>query len=1284
MGAPEGLGFLLVADLHIGHPDCKLTWPEYRDELDRDLRREHAITGPWDVLLVAGGLTYPGSTVDDDLVWDTMDGLLGTLRDLGSTPRVISVGAEGERWTRPTRDSHEDLVAHTELRIGGVELLVVTSPEGPADSVAFGGRTIARLGHRALEVGDGVSQDVRIGCRSLLGAIAEAASPGYGYVSGRIARGAVEARSRAIVDHVAKVFVSDPSPTLGTVASSPHADSDRPQLVSLGAPGLAASTAIPSLVRSARRHALAGPAAPHWTGGTLGVRSLGVGPRPSMFLGHTIHARDGSVWLTRDELEPGVLLHNAHAVSIAPLDALRQVAVAVQNELLVVTEHGDLVRTVALHDDPCVGITATHDGRLLASISAVGQIKLWRTSDWAEVACWTWDGPSALAECIEFAPTSWTLAVCQPDNLELFEIDPAILQAQAAAGPSSVTAKVVLVGRGRVGKTCLAQRLADGEYTEHPSTHGMRFWSLELPPDGDTARELVLWDLGGQSEYRLLHQIFLPDTELALVLVDPATEDYDDVREWAARLDKAGEMTKLLVGTKVDDDAVPVDAAALERLGRECGLAETVLTSAKTAHGCDALVAAMTRNIGWARLSTTSLGRAGEWLHGHLEAIRAAGTIVVSFAELARALPADIDRAALGTAVRQLARRGTIANTRTATGEQFVVLRIEEIERYAGSLIVAAQQETTGVPALDTARILSARMALPRIPPESRLPRAAECIVLDCVVEMLVHQGLALLHHGQLVFPSLFAAHEPGTAPAPSVTFDFGGAIDNAYASLVTDLALSQAYGAPRLSRAAARFTRADLGTCGVRWLRGAGGRDDGLALFFEDADETIQHAFTCFVEAHLRRSGIELVERAFTACSSCGQSFDADVVDRRRAAGHRDVICQICEARTRIVLASDEARRRDATVSDRARAQQATADEERRRHAALGKRLVERGRREVPSPWILVLSDLHVTADSDIDTMAQALLDDLRSEDGPCPDRIGAVVVAGDLTDRATPPEFERAHALLGTIARELGCTPKNTIVVPGNHDVDWAHPGVYELWDGPRPAGIGDHEFIQQGTLAVRRNADAYRESFRNFSTGIYETFYQRPYARDPAAQVDLFDVPEAGVAFVTFNSAWNTARHSPRAATIVDGAVTEATRRLKGVPGERLKIAVWHHPITGNEKIEGDAFVERLRNAGVELCLHGHVHESRADLLGYLHPRKIHVVGTGSFGAPARERAESTPRLYQLLELRDGGASLRVHTRQLAKTGGAWALFYEWPDPLHAGRRNPHYEITLTLAR
>src|SRR6185312_15107906 len=82
--------------------------------------------------------------------------------------------------------------------------------------------------------------------------------------------------------------------------------------------------------------------------------------------------------------------------------------------------------------------------------------------------------------------------------------------------------------------------------------------------------------------------------------------------------------------------------------------------------------------------------------------------------------------------------------------------------------------------------------------------------------------------------------------------------------------------------------------------------------------------------------------------------------------------------------------------------------------------------------------------------------------------------------------------------------------------------------------------------------------------------------------------------------------------------------------------LKIAVWHHPITGNEKIGDDAFVQRIRKAGFRLCLHGHVHEDRADVVSYMDPRKLHVIGAGSFGAAAKHRPESMPRLYNLLEI------------------------------------------------
>ena len=103
------------------------------------------------------------------------------------------------------------------------------------------------------------------------------------------------------------------------------------------------------------------------------------------------------------------------------------------------------------------------------------------------------------------------------------------------------------------------------------------------------------------------------------------------------------------------------------------------------------------------------------------------------------------------------------------------------------------------------------------------------------------------------------------------------------------------------------------------------------------------------------------------------------------------------------------------------------------------------------------------------------------------------------------------------------------------------------------------------------------------------------------------------------------------------------------------EVLRIAVWHHPVTGNEKISDDAFLEQLRQEHVKLCLHGHVHEDRADVIGYLHPRRAaYIAGAGSFGAPVNARPESTPRLYNLLEVWRDHSKIRVHTRSLRKDG------------------------------
>jgi hypothetical protein len=117
-----------------------------------------------------------------------------------------------------------------------------------------------------------------------------------------------------------------------------------------------------------------------------------------------------------------------------------------------------------------------------------------------------------------------------------------------------------------------------------------------------------------------------------------------------------------------------------------------------------------------------------------------------------------------------------------------------------------------------------------------------------------------------------------------------------------------------------------------------------------------------------------------------------------------------------------------------------------------------------------------------------------------------------------------------------------------------------------------------------------------------------------------------------------------------------------------------------VTGNEKIAGDAFLSRLQQAGFKLCLHGHVHDDRADLIGYLHrDRKIHVAGAGSFGAPTSARPESTPRLYNLIEIERDHSRIRVHTRCLRKDGGAWEGWAVWPGG-KGTERLTYYDIEL----
>jgi len=125
-------------------------------------------------------------------------------------------------------------------------------------------------------------------------------------------------------------------------------------------------------------------------------------------------------------------------------------------------------------------------------------------------------------------------------------------------------------------------------------------------------RNPLLWDFGGQDEYQLVHQMFLHDTTLALVLIDPTRgrAAMDEARDWNKRLEKhldKDKAVKLLVGAKVDRKSKLIDLNAIETLKEECGFAAFLDLSAKTERNTKSLRKLISDALDWDQMAKTSL-----------------------------------------------------------------------------------------------------------------------------------------------------------------------------------------------------------------------------------------------------------------------------------------------------------------------------------------------------------------------------------------------------------------------------------------------------------------------------------------------------------------------------------------------------------------------------------------------------------------------------------------------------------------------------------------------------
>ncbi len=123
------------------------------------------------------------------------------------------------------------------------------------------------------------------------------------------------------------------------------------------------------------------------------------------------------------------------------------------------------------------------------------------------------------------------------------------LRAKAAAQITLNEAKLILVGEGEVGKTCLMDALEGKPWQEHPTTHGIEIREIQATdPASGTALTLNGWDFGGQRVYRPTHQLFFSAPAVYLVVWKPREgTQQGSVKEWIKLIKHREPDAKILV-----------------------------------------------------------------------------------------------------------------------------------------------------------------------------------------------------------------------------------------------------------------------------------------------------------------------------------------------------------------------------------------------------------------------------------------------------------------------------------------------------------------------------------------------------------------------------------------------------------------------------------------------------------------------------------------------------------------------------------------------------------------
>jgi small GTP-binding protein len=946
---------------------------------------------------------------------------------------------------------------------------------------------------------------------------------------------------------------------------------------------------------------------------------------------------------------------------------------------------GTQIQVLEGHTNSVEYVSFFDDGRLLVSLSEFGTVMIWRTDSWEEIA--QIDLMNHSRHFVNLGIHSTLPVMATPAErgreIDIWELDLSSLR-QAISSTSRIhyiNAKVVLLGESSVGKSGLGIRIAEGVFRPTESTHGAQFWHIpvnKVPGITDNLQaEFTLWDLAGQPEYRLVHQLFLDDTDAALLLFDCSdpNDPFRGVPYWSKVLKKhaPGHAIKLLVSARCDVSPVTADRRHINQMLDKYGLDEYIKTSAKEGEGIEELYQKLLEDIPWRILPRTSTPRLFQIIRDFLLKQKESGETLIPIEAIHREVAKQpIDRCAthseVETVIALLQARGLVYRLDPRPEMTLVLTHPELINKYASSIIQAARNNSQGIGAVQERNVLIGDITLSGF---ERLPHAKEIVILEATVELLIRHDLCFREMGYLVFPSQLNVTRPTPQephPRADVTYRFSGSIETIYASLVVRLSYTNYFRREDQWKYAVEFSRGKerLGFSMHQAEEGTG----EMEIYFQNGiSEFDRVTFIRFVTDHLVAKGIDIQEEIRLYCHKCGKEVkNREAIEIRVKNGFLDIPCQYCAKLVLIPKSIEERYRSDDALVEKQHQLRKTVElrteKEIKQFKADQQQYIMETDRFI---HILHISDFHLENRNKIEFSRTQLEVDLNLELGV--KRLEYLVISGDIANHAIDDEYDAAFEMIDSIVKRFGLDADRVIVVPGNHDLNWdSSEEAYQFVPKRKlPKSLPKGKYISAGDLgAFLRDDDHYKLRFANYNTKFFKKIYGgNEYSLEYQNQGLIVERPEDQILIVSLNSCWQIDHNFKDRADIHTGALSKVLDHLhEGDFDNWLKIAVWHHPITGKEMMN-DEFMQLLAVHGFQICMHGHIHESIEAFHKYDDKRGIHIIGAGCFIAPPGKEDPEIPLQYNLLTFDPASGEMVVNTRRKEKPNGAWMADARWGD-------------------